>query len=57
MPTRNEIVEVSGRQVAISNPDKVFFTGPGYTKRDLVAYFIAVADGALRGAGGRPMAL
>jgi DNA ligase D-like protein (predicted polymerase) len=57
MPTRSEIVEVSGRRVAISNPDKVFFAGPGYTKRDLVAYYMAVAEGALRGAGGRPMAL
>jgi DNA ligase D-like protein (predicted polymerase) len=57
MATRNEIVEVSGRQVAISNPDKIFFAGPGYTKRDLVSYYLAVADGALRGAGGRPMAL
>jgi bifunctional non-homologous end joining protein LigD len=57
MPTRSEIVEVAGKQVAISNPDKVFFTGPGYTKRDLVAYYLAVADGALRGAGGRPMAM
>jgi DNA ligase D-like protein (predicted polymerase) len=57
MVTRSEVVEVAGRQVAISNPDKVFFAGPGYTKRDLVAYYLAVADGALRGAGGRPMAL
>jgi DNA ligase D-like protein (predicted polymerase) len=57
MPTRSEIVEVSGRQVAITNPDKVFFAGPGYTKRDLVGYYMAVADGALTGAGGRPMAL
>jgi DNA ligase D-like protein (predicted polymerase) len=57
MPTRSEVVEVAGRQVAISNPDKVFFPGPGYTKRDLVGYYLAVADGALRGAGGRPMAL
>jgi DNA ligase D-like protein (predicted polymerase) len=57
MVTRNELVEVAGRQVAITNPDKVFFAGPGYTKRDLVAYYMAVADGALRGAGGRPMAL
>jgi len=57
MVTRSEVVEVAGRQVAISNPDKVFFAGPGYTKRDLVAYYMAVADGALRGAGGRPMAL
>ncbi len=57
MPTQTEVVEVADRKVAITNPDKVFFAGPGYTKRDLVAYYMAVADGALRGAGGRPMAL
>jgi DNA ligase D-like protein (predicted polymerase) len=57
MPTRSEIVEVAGKKVAISNPEKVFFAGPGYTKLDLVAYYMAVADGALRGAGGRPMAM
>ncbi|HEX7612591.1 MAG TPA: DNA polymerase domain-containing protein [Candidatus Limnocylindrales bacterium] len=57
MADKSELVEVAGRQVAVSNPDKVYFAGPGYTKRDLVAYYLAVADGALRGAGGRPMAL
>jgi DNA ligase D-like protein (predicted polymerase) len=57
MPTRSEIVEAAGRQVTVTNPDKVFFAGPGYTKRDLVSYYLAVADGALRGAGGRPMAM
>jgi len=57
MPDKRELVEVAGRQVAITNPDKVFFAGPGYTKRDLVGYYLAVADGALRGAGGRPMAM
>jgi bifunctional non-homologous end joining protein LigD len=57
MPARGEIVEVCGKQVTVSNPDKVYFAVPGYTKRDLVAYYVAVAEGALRGAGGRPMAL
>jgi DNA ligase D-like protein (predicted polymerase) len=57
MPTRSEVVDVAGRRVAITNPDKIYFPGPGYTKRDLVGYYLAVADGALRGAGGRPMAL
>ena len=57
MARKQELIEVAGREVAISNPDKVFFAEPGYTKRDLVAYYMAVADGALRGAGGRPMAL
>jgi DNA ligase D-like protein (predicted polymerase) len=57
MADKSELVEIAGRQVAVSSPDKVYFAGPGYTKRDLVAYYLAVADGALRGAGGRPMAL
>ncbi|MDL2336041.1 MAG: DNA primase, partial [Chloroflexota bacterium] len=57
MARKPELIEVAGRTVSISNPDKIFFSGPGYTKRDLVTYYIAVADGALRGAGGRPMAL
>jgi bifunctional non-homologous end joining protein LigD len=49
-----EKLVVAGREVSISNPDKVLFPKPGYTKRDLVHYYLAVADGALRGAGGRP---
>ena len=52
-----ERVEVAGREVAISNPDKVLFPEAGYTKLDLVRYYLAVADGALRGAGGRPNVL
>ncbi|MGZ6142815.1 MAG: non-homologous end-joining DNA ligase, partial [Myxococcales bacterium] len=42
---------------AISNPEKVFFPQRGITKLQLVQYYLAVAAGALRGAGGRPMAL
>jgi len=45
---------IAGHEVTISNPDKVLFPKPKYTKRDLVEYYIAVAEGALRGAGGRP---
>ena len=43
--------------MAISNPGKVLFPKPGYTKLDLARYYLAVADGALRGAGGRPNVL
>ena len=57
MPPRKEILQVAGREVTISNPDKVYFPQAGHTKLDLVRYYLAVADGALRGAGGRPMAL
>jgi bifunctional non-homologous end joining protein LigD len=55
--TEQEVIEVAGRQVAISNPRKVLFPQAGYTKMDLVEYYLAVADGALRGAGGRPNVL
>jgi DNA ligase D-like protein (predicted polymerase) len=52
-----EIVSAGGRDVAISNPDKILFPRVGVTKRDLVHYYLAVADGALRGSGGRPNVL
>ena len=51
------LIEVGGREVAISNPDKIYFPRAGYTKLDLVNYYLAVGDGALRGVRGRPMAL
>jgi len=49
-----EIFTVAGREVTLSSPDKVLFPGPMYTKLDLARYYMTVADGALRGAGGRP---
>ena len=52
-----EILTVAGREVAISNPDKVLFPQAGYTKLDLARYYLAVARGALRAAGGRPNVL
>src|SRR5512132_2321771 len=59
MATRaaHHILAVAGREVAISNPRKVLFPQAGYTKLDLAQYYLAVADGALRGAGGRPNVL
>lgn len=49
-----EVLTIAGQEVAISNPHKVLFPERGYTKLDLVNYYLAVAEGALRGAGGRP---
>jgi DNA ligase D-like protein (predicted polymerase) len=57
MPPRKELLQVAGREVTVSNPDKVYFPKAGHTKLDLVNYYLAVADGALRGIRGRPMAL
>ena len=51
------VVEAAGREVRITNPDKLVFPQVGHTKLDLVRYYLAVADGALRGVAGRPMIL
>src|SRR3954470_5149764 len=52
-----EVLTVNGRELSISNPRKVLFPRAGYTKLDLARYYLAVADGALRGAGRRPNVL
>jgi DNA ligase D-like protein (predicted polymerase) len=57
MADHKTVIEVAGREVAVSHPQKVYFPRTGHTKLDLVRYYLAVADGALRGAAGRPMAL
>ena len=59
MPSKaeQELLMVAGHQVPITNPRKVLFPQAGYTKLDLVRYYLAVADGALRAAGGRPNVL
>jgi DNA ligase D-like protein (predicted polymerase) len=48
------VLEVAGRQVSVSNPDKVFFPKIGLTKLQLVEYYLAVGEGALRGVYLRP---
>lgn len=48
------LVEAGGKQVSISNPGKILFPQAGHSKLDLARYYLAVAEGALRGSGGRP---
>jgi bifunctional non-homologous end joining protein LigD len=57
MPKEQEVLRVGDREVTVTNPSKIFFAETGATKLDLVRYYLAVAPGALTGAGGRPMAL
>src|ERR1700751_5256694 len=52
-----QVLEIAGREVTVSNPDKVYFPRTGHTKLDLVRYYLSVADGALRGVADRPMVL
>jgi bifunctional non-homologous end joining protein LigD len=53
-PVEQELLRLNGRDVTVTNPRKVLFPEAGLTKLDLVRYYLAVADGALRAAGGRP---
>jgi DNA ligase D len=57
MATKRRMLEVAGNEVAVSNPDKVYFPRAGITKLELVQYYLAVAEGALRGIARRPMIL
>ena len=52
-----ETLEIDGHEVRVSSPDKVVFPAAGLTKLDVVRYYLAVADGAVRGVYGRPMVL
>ena len=53
-PFHTSAVRVGRHEVAITNPDKVFFPEPGLTKGDLVAYYLAVAPCALHHIRRRP---
>ena len=54
---RQAVLELAGREVVITNPDKPFFPQAGHTKLHLVRYYAAVSEGALRGIAGRPIVL
>lgn len=55
--TESVTVEADGRAVEISHPDKLFFSGRGETKLDLVRYYQAVAEPLMRSLRERPLLL
>lgn len=54
---KRELLSIAGREVAVTNPDKLYFRAAGVTKLELVRYYLTVAEGVLRGVCDRPMAL
>ncbi|GAB2728512.1 non-homologous end-joining DNA ligase [Kitasatospora kifunensis] len=50
-------LEVGERSIKLSNPGKVYYPGPGYTKLDVAQYYLAVAEAVLRGLRDRPTTL
>jgi DNA ligase D len=57
MARESTTLEVAGHEVRVSNPSKVYFPEAGYTKLDLVEYYLAVADAALIHLRERPTVL
>src|SRR5262245_55444951 len=57
MPKKAVVLEIGGREVTVSNPDKVYFPKAGHSKLDVVKYYASVAPGALLGIAGRPIVL
>ena len=51
------LLELDGREVRVTHPEKVFFPAAGHTKLDLVEYYVAVGEPLLRAMGGRPVLL
>ncbi|MFF4953478.1 non-homologous end-joining DNA ligase [Streptomyces chattanoogensis] len=47
-------LDVAGRTVRVSHPDKTYYPERGFTKLDVAQYYLAVADGVLRGLRDRP---
>lgn len=56
-PKDETTLDIGGREVVVTSPGKLLIPQAGVTKLDLVHYYLAVADAALRGAGGRPCVL
>jgi len=57
MPSPFVELEIEGRIVKVTNPDKVFFRTRGETKLDLVEYYLAVREGIVRALYERPTQL
>ncbi|WP_381792179.1 non-homologous end-joining DNA ligase [Streptomyces niveus] len=50
-------LEVGGRTVRLSSPDKIYFPERGFTKLDVAHYYIAVGEGITRALRDRPTTL
>jgi bifunctional non-homologous end joining protein LigD len=53
----SKVLSVEGREVPITNPDKLYFSQARISKLDLVRYYLSVAPGALLGIQDRPIVL
>jgi bifunctional non-homologous end joining protein LigD len=52
-----ELLSVGGRELLITNPDKLYFSQAQISKLDLVRYYLSVAPGSIAGIRDRPIVL
>ncbi|WP_034268725.1 non-homologous end-joining DNA ligase [Actinospica robiniae] len=57
MSSSETFVEVAGRSVRVSSPERVCYPAVGVTKLEVAEYYVAVGEGLMRALAGRPMAL
>ncbi len=57
MPRRETIVEIEGRRLSLSNLDKVLYPETGFTKGQVIDYYVRVAPMLLPHLAGRPLTL
>src|ERR671910_518687 len=57
MVSSEEVLQIDGREVPISHPNKVYFSERGQTKLDLVRHYLRFAEPLMRAMGGRPVLL
>jgi DNA ligase D len=57
MASSEEVLQIDGRAVPISHPNKIYFPERGQTKLDLVRHYLRFAEPLMRAMGGRPVLL
>ena len=57
MASSEVVLQIDGREVPISHPNKVYFSERGQTKLDLVRHYLRFAEPLMRAMGGRPVLL
>ncbi|MBA3882579.1 MAG: hypothetical protein H0X73_07645, partial [Chthoniobacterales bacterium] len=55
--TKKQQIEVGGRELTVSNLDKIFFPETGFTKGEVIGFYTAVADVILPHLRDRPLTL
>jgi bifunctional non-homologous end joining protein LigD len=53
----SKVLSVEGRELCVTNPDKLYFSQARISKLDLVRYYLKVAPGAIAGIRDRPIVL